>query len=167
VAVRLQRALRGIAAGAGAALVVAAPVAASAASPAARTRVRCQASTAIAVAPGQTGVLAPVVSGVEYGPLRCGAMLGKGIQSDSFTVPVSGNTMARYVLYLRSGTLYGTYELTPEQTGLDFYATTWTGRMRVSGGTGAFRGFHGTGVMSCHSGDGIHTVCSDRLSLVP
>ncbi len=131
------------------------------------TPVSCKAATSIAVAAGSSQVLAPVTSGDEYGMVRCGGMLGAGVQHDSFNVPVSGDTLAGYTLYFSAGTLHGTYDLTPQQTGLDFYATSWVGTMKVTGGTGAYRGFKGTGKMVCQSNDGIHTTCTDRLSLRP
>lgn len=132
------------------------------------THVVCRVSTSIAVAPGDTSVLPPVSQGSEYGTLSCGGkLLGGGVQRDSFNVPVSGDTLASYTLYFGTGALHGTYDLTPQQIGLNFYATAWAGTLEVTGGTGAFKGYKGTGTMTCQSDDGIHTTCSDRLTLTP
>lgn len=131
------------------------------------TSVSCKVSTSIAVAAGATQVLAPVSSGDEYGMASCGKMLGGGVQRDAFNVPVSGDTLASYTLYFGTGTLHGTYDLTPQTTGLNFYSTTWMGTLKVMGGTGSFKGYKGTGTMACVSNDGIHTTCTDKLKLTP
>ena len=129
--------------------------------------VSCHVATSIAVAAGATQVLAPVASGDEFGMASCGGTLGGGVQRDSFNVPTSGDTLATYTLYFGTGTLRGTYDLTPQSTGLNFYSTTWMGTLKVTGGTGAFKGYKGTGTMSCVSNDGVHTTCTDKLKLTP
>jgi hypothetical protein len=128
------------------------------------TRVTCSTSTSIAVANGASQVSPPVASGDEFGSASCGA-LGSGVQWDSFTVPTSGDTVAKYVLYLKAGTIRGTYDLTPQSGQLNFLSTDWDGTLKVLGGTGAYKGVTGTGTMKCGTGDGIHTSCRDRLKL--
>ena len=140
-------------------------LAASSKSSAKATKVSCSVSTSIAVANGQSNVLPPVAQGDEYGPAKCGSLLGAGVQKDSFTVPTSGDTVAKYVMYFNTGTIHGTYDLTPQSSSLNFLATNWTGTLKVLGGTGAYKRVTGTGKMKCGSPDGIHTSCTDKLKL--
>jgi hypothetical protein len=128
------------------------------------TKVSCSVSTSIAVASGQTGVLPPVAQGNEYGTSNCGT-LGSGVQKDSFTVPLSGDTVAKYTMYFGAGTIHGTFDLSPMSSSLNFLASTWTGTLKVLGGTGAYKGVTGTGTMKCGSQDGIHVACTDKLHL--
>jgi hypothetical protein len=129
------------------------------------TKVSCSVSTSIAVAKGQSDVLPPMAQGDEYGPAKCGSLLGAGVQKDSFTVPTSGDTVAKYVMYFNTGTIHGTYDLTPQSSSLNFLATSWTGTLKVLGGIGAYKGVTGTGKMKCGSPDGVHTSCTDKLKL--
>ncbi len=128
-------------------------------------KVKCSTGYSIAVADGQSGVLPPESSGTEYGTVRCGAPLGAGIQRDTFTVPTSGDTVAKYVMYFNTGSIHGTYDLTPQSSSLNFLATDWTGTMKVLGGTGAYKGAKGTGKMTCATNDGVHSNCTDKLKL--
>jgi hypothetical protein len=127
-------------------------------------KVSCSVSTTIAVASGQTDVLPPVAQGSEYGPLTCGK-LGSGVQKDAFTVPLSGDTVAKYTMYFGAGTIHGTYDISPQSSSLNFLASTWMGTLKVLGGTGAYKAVTGTGTMKCGSQDGIHVSCTDKLKL--
>jgi hypothetical protein len=128
------------------------------------TKVTCKASTSIMVPSGETAVLPPAESGVEFGTVKC-KKLGSGVQRDSFTVPSSGDTVAKFGLYFADGTIHGTYDLTPQSTGLNFLSTDWMGTLKVLGGTGTDKGMTGTGTMTCKSPDGVHTTCTDKLVL--
>lgn len=128
-------------------------------------KVKCSTAYSIAVANGESAVLPPESSGTEYGTARCGTLLGGGVQRDTFTVPASGDTVAKYVMYFNTGSIHGTYDLTPQSSSLNFLATDWTGTMKVLGGTGAYKGVKGTGTMTCASNDGVHSSCTDRLKL--
>ena len=127
--------------------------------------IACSTKTSISVANGQDNVLPPVSQGQEYGSAHCGGGLGGGVETDSFKVPLSGDTIAKYTIYLNAGTVHGTYDLTPESGSLNFLASTWTGTLKVLGGTGAYKGAAGTGTLACKSLDGIHTTCTDKLKL--
>jgi hypothetical protein len=126
-------------------------------------KIVCSAKTSIMIPAGQSSVSPPAQQGGEFGTVSCGKPLGGGVQRDSFTVPASGDTMAKYTLYFPTGTLHGTYDLTPQSSSLNFLATEWTGTMKVVGGTGAFKGATGTGTMVCRTLDGIHSACTDKL----
>ncbi len=128
-------------------------------------KVACKTNTGIMIPAGQTTVSPPAQQGTEFGSVRCAKLFGSGTQWDSFTVPASGDTVAKYVLYFRTGTLYGKYDLTPQGESSSFLETDWTGTMKVAGGTGAFKGITGAGTMVCKTLDGVHSTCTDRLRL--
>ncbi|MFZ0042411.1 MAG: hypothetical protein WAK93_13955 [Solirubrobacteraceae bacterium] len=136
--------------------------------------VKCSTKTTIAVANGDTNVLPPVAKGADYGTAHCGGPLGGGVESDSFNVPLSGDTLAKFTMYFGAGTVHGTYDLTPQAGDLNtsatnttttFTQTNWMGTMKVKGGSGAYKGDTGTGTMKCSSADGIHISCTDKLKL--
>jgi hypothetical protein len=129
------------------------------------TKVSCAVNTSIIIASGDTGVSPPVSQGSEYGTASCNKGLGGGVQKDSFNVPASGDTVATYAMYFATGSIHGSYDLTPQSGSLNFLATSWLGTLKVLGGTGAYRGMTGTGTMQCASQDGIHTTCKDKLKL--
>ncbi len=127
------------------------------------TKVVCSTRTSIMVASGDNSVSPPAQQGTEYGTVSCAKLLGGGVQRDAFAVPASGDTVAKYTLYFRTGTLSGTYDLTPTGEPANFLETDWTGTMKITTGTGAFKGAEGVGTMSCKTMDGIHSTCTDKL----
>ena len=129
------------------------------------TKVSCSASTSIVPPAGDSAVLPPAAQGTEYGTANCGGGLGHGVQADSFDVPADGDTVAKYTMYFATGNVHGTYDLTPQSSSLNFLSTTWTGTIKVTGGTGAWKGVKGTGTMKCSTPDDIHTSCKDHLKL--
>jgi hypothetical protein len=130
------------------------------------TTVYCDTSVSIAVPATDTDVTPAATSGNEYGSVIC-HQLGHGVQADSFTVPNSGDTVARFTFYMPTGTLSGTYDLTPQtgSLGSGFASVSYLGTLKVTHGTGALAGVTGTGTMTCSSPDSIHTSCTDKLKL--
>jgi hypothetical protein len=130
------------------------------------TPVTCTTNVGVMIAPGDTGVTPPVDQGAEYGPVSC-QKVGTGVQADVFTVPDSGDTLASYTWYFKTGTLHGKFDLTPQQGNFngDFLEVDYLGTLTVTGGTGAWAGTKGTGTMTCTTLDGIHTSCRDKLRL--
>jgi hypothetical protein len=119
-------------------------------------------------------VIPPVQQGSQYGPLRCGKLLGSGIQAESFTLLDSGDLQGKYAQYFGTGTVHGTFALTPQDTGPPSSTTTfanvaYTGTVDVLGGTGAFRKAAGKGKLACASTDGVHFSCTEtvRIALAP
>lgn len=129
------------------------------------TRVSCASATSIAIPAGADTVLPPAQAGAEYGTVRCGKLLGPGVQEDRFTMPTSGDTLATFWLYFHAGAVHGTYDLTPQTGALNFLETDWIGTLKIVGGTGAYTGAKGTGTMTCKTPDGIHTTCTEKLKL--
>jgi hypothetical protein len=126
----------------------------------------CHTKTTIVVPSGVTGVTPPVSQGSEYGTAGCGK-LGRGVQSDQFNVPDSGDTVATFTWYLAKGTVRGKYDLTPQEGTLNFLSVDYVGTFTVTGGTGAFVGAKnkGPGTMVCQSPDSVHMSCTDKVKL--
>jgi len=129
------------------------------------TTVYCRTNVSVQVPAGATDIVPPPTQGAEYGPAACGR-LGNGVQADTFTVPASGDTLAKFTWYLSTGTVTGTYDLTPQEGTLNFLSVTYTGVLKVTGGTGPFVGLKGTGTMTCSTPDSVHTSCTDKLALI-
>jgi hypothetical protein len=132
------------------------------------TKVTCTTNIGVMIASGDTGVVPPAQQGTEYGQATCGKLLGSGVQVDRFTVPDSGDIVATFKLFFPTGTVHGTYDLTPQEgtfTGTNFTEVDSIGTLMVLGGSGTFKGVKGTGTMTCKTLDGIHTSCSEHLKL--
>ena len=128
------------------------------------SKAECKTQVGVMVAAGDSSVTPPVQAGQEYGGASCGK-LGAGVQHDVFAVTDGGDTQSTFTWYFHTGTLRGTYTLTPQEGSLNFLNVDYLGTLRVSGGTGALKGLTGTGTMMCTSADGIHTSCTTKLTL--
>ena len=127
--------------------------------------IACTTSVGVMVAEGDTGVAPPVAQGTEYGTAHCSGGIGNGVQRDLFRIPESGNTLANVIWYFRGGSISGKYELTPQEGSFNFLQADSTGKLTVTGGGGAYRGVKGAGTIVCHTDDGIHTRCINRLKV--
>jgi hypothetical protein len=128
----------------------------------------CKTATGISIAQDTTAVIPGVAKGIEYGPAHCGKVLGSGVQTVAFKVPDSGNRVGDFQTWLATGSLRGKYTLVPQPGTFDsqsFNTTTYTGVMKITGGTGAYQNAKGTATMKCKSIDGIHTTCTNKLKL--
>jgi hypothetical protein len=119
--------------------------------------------------PNSTAVVAPTSQGAQYGGLKCGqAPFYGGAIGDTFTVPDSGDTVGNYTEYLNTGTIRGSFDLTPQEGTFgnqSFQSQSWTGTISVTSGTGAFNQItsakHGT--MNCSSPDSVHLSCNESI----
>jgi len=137
---------------------------------------RCHISMSTTPPEGSNTVDQPPADGKQYGPASCPTKsFGSGVESDTFIVPDSGDTVGKYVQYFHDGSVTGTFDLTPNNdTGVSdqtFTSESWTGTLTVTGGTGTFKGIKfkkGTGVMNCTSTDSVHLTCTEKVKvLVP
>jgi hypothetical protein len=130
----------------------------------------CKLSEALTPPPGSDQVVPPVSQGQAYGSVTCGG-LGAGVQSESMTLQNSGDITGKWWHYLRTGAVYGTYDLTPGSSlptdPQNFAAGSYTGTVVVTGGTGTFKGITGTGTSACSTEDSVHYSCTERLKLKP
>ncbi len=130
----------------------------------------CGSTLTTAIPAGETALTPPVLQGSDYGTVSCsGARFSNGVQSDSWTIPDSGDTVGNFRQYFNKGMIRGSFDLTPQQsdslTQDNTAETDYTGTFTVTGGSGAFLGAKGTGVAGCVSSDDIHTSCLLKLRL--
>ena len=148
--------------------------AASPKKPAAKfTTLNCRVSLTTEPPPGSNTVNQPQAQGSQYGPIHCRtAGFGGGLEGDSFTIPDSGDTVAKYNAYFSAGSIKGSFDITPGEPGPlssnSFSSQTWTGTMTVDGGTGVYKGITGkknSGVMNCSSPDSVHMTCTETVKV--
>jgi len=142
-----------------------------AAAPAA-TKLHCTLSLTTEPPPGSNSVDQPASQGSQYGPIHCGRVgFGGGIEADSFTVPDSGDTVGKFTQYFKTGTIKGSFDITPQEsefTSTNFESQTWVGTMKIVGGTGVYSGIKsqkGTGVLKCSSPDSVHLTCTEKIKV--
>ena len=137
-------------------------------------KLRCRVTLIQQPANGQDAVL-PADSGEHYGRVNCPHGLGQGVIHDSFKVPDTGDTVAKYVMYFKGGSFSGTFDLTPGEgqqlSGNSFQSSSWTGTMTVSGGSGVYKRIGlaqkgKKGKLSCTSPDTVHLKCKATISVV-
>lgn len=109
----------------------------------------------------------PNPSSTHFGHARCPAPLGKGVHFNSFTVmpasPTSGAVTAKFKNYFDTGTTNGTSKLTYAASAPGKVA--YTGTVKYTGGTGAFKGAKGSGTIDCTSADaGLHKSCTVKTT---
>ncbi len=165
---RLAVALAGVLALGTAATSVAAPAAKHrAAAPVAKPT--CWLALAEQIPSGDTAINPADTQGSNQGTVTCGKLLGRGLAFMSFTVPDSGNLVGNFKQYFATGNMHGTYVLVPDNNDSSntdqFSASSFTGTMKVAGGTGAFALAKGTGTLKCSSPDSVHYHCIEHLKL--
>lgn len=132
--------------------------------------VTCSTAVTTEIPAGETQFTPPATQGTDYGTVKCGGRrFPQGVQSDTWTVPDSGDTVGSYRQYFNQGTIHGGFDLTPTEsqtpTQDNIAATDYTGTVTVTGGTGVYTGVKGTGTSTCSSPDDIHLRCLVKLKL--
>ena len=136
-------------------------------------RLHCRITLIQQPAAGQDAVV-PADSGDHFGRFNCPHGFQSGVIHDSFKVPDSGDTVAKYVAYFNGGTFSGTFDLTPgggeELSDTSFQSESWKGTMTVRRGSGIYKGIalakKGKGKLTCTSPDTVHLRCLETISLV-
>lgn len=125
----------------------------------------CNIRLVVAIPPGRTTLDPNAKSGHQFGLVSCNKLFGtNGVQSDDYKVTptssVAGRVTGTFADYFNLGIVHGTYKLnvapvSPTQQ------LTYSGSIKIVGGTGAFKGMKGTGTLTCVSNDvGVHIICS-------
>lgn len=118
---------------------------------------------------GETAVNPADTRGSHVGTVACGKLLGAGLAWTAFTVPASGDLVGTFKQYFATGSLRGKFDLVPDDSNppgtTSFAASSYTGTLAVTGGTGAYQAAKGTGKITCHSADSIHLSCTEHLKL--
>jgi hypothetical protein len=109
----------------------------------------------------------PVSTALEFAILSCGSPLGKGVQHNSASVTsnagrTSGSFSGATRLFLNEGALRGTYKTT---FAVASGTVTYTGTMKITSGTGDFKGVKGTGTIKGTSTDGLTSTLTEKLTL--
>jgi len=127
-------------------LVVAGAGGAAAKGGAKATKVRCTATT--------YNQSYPNLSGFSFSVLKCSMPFGAGVQQATYNESVVGTTSTAsgtFKDFHDLGTVHGTYTLSGT---LGTGAITASGLLKISGGTGAFKGAKGTAKLTCTTTDG-------------
>ena len=109
----------------------------------------------------------PASSAEEFGPLSCGAPLGKGVQHNRASVTrntdaTKGSFSGTIKLYLNTGTVRGTYK---SQYTVQNATVSYDGTIKISSGTGEFKGVTGTGTLTGSSTNAINSALREKLAL--
>jgi hypothetical protein len=128
----------------------------------------CTSNVSIAVPAGQNDVVPPVDQGLEYGSVSC-PKVGSGVESETLLLDDSGNLTGKYTKYFPTGSVHGTYALTPGDSlpsgPTTFDAATYTGTETVTAGTGIYKHVVGKGTLTCSTPDSVHLSCREQLKL--
>ena len=135
------------------------------------TKVSCNSSLTVQVAPGATDVTAASEDGTWAGTSTC-APVGHGVVWESYTTADSGDLIGKWQAWFNTGSVFGTFDLTPADNGpptttTSFSQASYTGTFIVKNGTGVYAKATGTGTLKCSSKDSVHFSCkqSGKVSL--
>jgi hypothetical protein len=136
------------------------------------TTVKCKYKVSTAAPSGSPDLLPGAANGEQWGSIHCSKPVGGGVRKDDFkTNPSSGNEKGKFTEYFSNGTIRGSFLLIPQEGSLGnlysptFGASAFLGKVKVTGGTGAFAAAAGKGTSMCVSNDGVHFKCVDKLDL--
>jgi hypothetical protein len=107
----------------------------------------------------------PGASGEDFGTVACTPVFGEGVQHDTVTVtptsPTTGTGTGPFKAFFDTGTIHGTMKLTASAAPAG--VATYTGTIKISGGTGAYKHVRGSIKAQCSSPDGgTHTNCTSK-----
>lgn len=133
--------------------------------------VNCSSSLSDQIDSNGVPVTTSAESGSQYGTVHCSKLVAGGVESTSFTTNGSGDLGGTWHAYFNGGTVAGTFDLAQndgsDSSSDDFAAVSYTGTVKVTGGTGTEKGLTGTGTETCTSKDSLHLSCSEKLTLKP
>jgi hypothetical protein len=122
------------------------------------------------VAPGGSSTVEPgTADGYQYGATKCHG-LSSGVARDVFSTDTSGDLTGKIQQWFRGGTIYGTFDLTPQPasgppTTTSFTAASYSGTVKYTGAQGLLKGTTATGTLSCSTTDSTHYSCTESLEL--
>lgn len=137
-------------------------------------KVSCTSHLSSQAPAGQSAFVPGTTQGTMFGKVRCHGYLHSGVEYLSYQVDDVDNMIGTYKQFFDGGTVSGKFLLGPVDstqppTGNDAFASqTFSGRLEVLKGTGAFKGVRekkaGTG--TCSTTDGVHWTCTEQIRLV-
>jgi hypothetical protein len=132
------------------------------------TKLTCTLKLVDQIPSDDTAVTQGAGSGTQFGTAACGKPLGRGVEQDSFTLDDAGDLVGPYQQWFNTGSVRGQYVLTPNDSQsptLTFSQASYSGTIKVTGGTGAFNKASGTGTLTCSTQDSAHYSCTEKLKL--
>jgi hypothetical protein len=114
----------------------------------------------------------PAPTAANFGSSRCSPPLGAGVQQDSSTTtrtsPLTGSFTGPFKMFFDRGSLKGTFTIkfvTTVDAALNITGVTYTGTLRITGGSGRNRRARGTGTLTGFSPDAVRTQLTEKLTL--
>jgi hypothetical protein len=129
----------------------------------------CKLALTTVAPPGSSAVEAGSPAGTNYGTSSCAG--GKpGTARQVYTEDSAGDLTGKVQQWFATGTLYGTYTLTPSSssgppTTTTFGAASYSGTVTLTGAGGALKRTTGSGKMTCSTTDSVHYSCTESLKL--
>jgi hypothetical protein len=136
------------------------------------TKVSCASSLLLQVAPGDTDVTPASETGAWWGTSSCTpSAVGKGVQALSYSTADSGDLTGKWQAWFNSGSVFGTFTLTPDDNGpptstTTFGAVSYTGTFILKDGTGAYAKATGAGTLKCATADSIRFTCKQSGKVI-
>jgi hypothetical protein len=132
--------------------------------------VACKPSLSVAVPAGETTITQGATSGTMFGDTGCGTPLFQGLTVAKFTTGDSGDLTGNLTQYFKAGSVKGTFDILPAEstappTTDSFTQLAYSGTVKITGGSEAYKGVTGTGTMKCSTLDAIHYSCTSTLKL--
>lgn len=133
------------------------------------TTVKCKIAMSVAVPDGSVQLALPADNGHMFGPASCGKGLGSGITDYNFALQDSGDLTGSFKVYLATGSVHGTFDLSPTDSTPSspdtFLAQDYTGTAKVTGGTGTDASLTGKATLACSTPDSIHMSCTEKAKV--
>jgi hypothetical protein len=132
------------------------------------TPTECSYEVTTQIPDGQTEALPNETLGKQWGSTYCSG-LGWGVRKNLFTTSSdTGTIQGTFGSYFADGSVHGKFTMVPQEgsLSLSFATSSFAGRIKVLGGSGAWKGYTGHGKTSCTSSDGLHFFCDDKLVLI-
>jgi hypothetical protein len=136
------------------------------------TKVSCTSALSLQVAPGDTDVVPASQTGAWWGTSSCTpTAVGKGVQALSYATADSGDITGKWQAWFKTGSVFGTFTLTPDDNGpptstTTFGAASYTGTFILKDGTGAYAKATGTGTLKCATPDAVHFTCKQSGKVI-
>jgi hypothetical protein len=136
------------------------------------TKVSCASSLILQAAPGATDVTPASEQGVWAGTSSCTpSAVAKGVQTLSYSTEDSGDLTGKWQAWFNTGSVFGTFTLTPDDNGpptstTTFGAASYTGTFILKNGTGAYAKATGTGTLKCATQDAVHFTCKQSGKII-
>jgi hypothetical protein len=136
------------------------------------TKFACTAALTLQAPSNDTNITPDAQSGILAGAFGCPKPLGQGIDVLRYSMANSGDLVGKWQQWFNTGTLYGTFDLTPNPNSqpsdtTTFSAASYNGKFVIKSGTGTAAKTTGTGTIKCATQDSVHYTCkeSGRMKL--